>query len=377
VSQDVWETAAEVEAPLLKDAPFVQELSVNGAARYTDYSTVGASVTWKVGLDWHVNDDIRFRATRSHDIRAPTLSELFAAPGRGTMTSQDYLTNTIATIPVITGGNPNLKPEIGDTTTAGAVWKPRFLPGFTASLDGYLIVISNALYSVMGSILAAQQACYNRGGTSPFCDLQTRPFPITNTTPANAVTSWKNIQINIAGVETYGADLELNYAANLFERPFSVRMAVNYQPHLQFNTPCLLNLEHAGVAYSTNSLYPAPVWASAIFLHYKATDALTIDMLEHWRAPMGLKDNPSTIWANPGIKAFYTTNLNLSYALPATQWKGPGNLSLFLNIANLFDAVPPPAAFYSAQSQPGQFGGFAIGDDPVGRYFTAGARFRY
>jgi iron complex outermembrane recepter protein len=47
---------------------------------------------------------------------------------------------------------------------------------------------------------------------------------------------------------------------------------------------------------------------------------------------------------------------------------------VFLNVQNLLDKTPPPAAFYSAQTQPGQFGGFAVGDDPIGRYWTLGLR---
>jgi len=48
-----------------------------------------------------------------------------------------------------------------------------------------------------------------------------------------------------------------------------------------------------------------------------------------------------------------------------------------VNVQNLFDAKPPASALFAAIGIPGQFGGFAIGDDPVGRYMTAGVRIKF
>ena len=72
VNQTVAEGALEFNVPLLKDLPFVQGLDLNAAGRFTNYNTNGDVQTWKVGLEWHVNDDLSFRGTRSLDIRAPT-----------------------------------------------------------------------------------------------------------------------------------------------------------------------------------------------------------------------------------------------------------------------------------------------------------------
>ncbi len=92
VSNNVWEVALEVGAPLLKDLPLIQSLDLNAGVRYTDYSTSGAVQTWKIGLDYHVNEEVRFRATTSVDIRAPTLNDLFS-PVQSSITSfTDLLT---------------------------------------------------------------------------------------------------------------------------------------------------------------------------------------------------------------------------------------------------------------------------------------------
>lgn len=373
VSQDVREAAYEFDAPLLKDVPAVESLNLNGAVRRTSYSTSGSYTTWKVGLDWHVNDALRFRGTTSRDIRAPTLDELFSPQTVGRQTSTDLLTGQTPTVPLYGGGNPDLTAEIGETSTAGLVWRPQFAPGFSLTLDAYHIEISNALSSVLGTVTTAQQACYASGGTSPYCALQTRPNGFTDASPANAVTSWRSININIAKVETYGLDLELNYAGTLLDRRFSLRGFVNWQPHLNFNTPGLSDLDHGGVAYSTNALYPAPQVKASVMAHYDVTDRFSVDVMERWRSSMTMKNNPNHVWINPRVASVAYTSLNLSYDFS----EQPGRAQLFLNVQNLFDKDPPAAAFYSAQTQPGQFGGWAVGDDPIGRYYTGGIRVKF
>ncbi len=76
---EVAEGYVETVVPLLKGLDF------NGAARYTSYSTSGQVETWKAGLTYKPIDDITFRATKSRDIRAPNLSEMFST-GNGAST---------------------------------------------------------------------------------------------------------------------------------------------------------------------------------------------------------------------------------------------------------------------------------------------------
>jgi outer membrane receptor protein involved in Fe transport len=373
VSQSVAEGAVEADIPLIKDAPFIQALSINGAARYTSYSTSGDYTTWKIGVDWRVDDTLTLRATRSRDIRAPTLNDLFAPVSVQLFNSQDFLTGlSPANVPLYAGGNRNLQSEIGETTTAGFVWKPRFLPGFSLAVDGFDIRITNAIANEQGTLQQVQLGCYASGGTSPYCALIQRPFPITNTTAANVVTAWYGEQINIASVETYGLDLEANYAGRLFDRPFTARVLTSWVPHLRIIVPTLSDFDQAGVAYTTNPLYPTPNLSLTGLLHFSVTDQLAVDVMERWRAPLTMKDG-AQVWTNPNVAAFATTNLTVTYSIPRSQI---GKVDVFLNMQNLFNANPPRAAFFSHQT-PGDFGGWALGDDIVGRYFTVGARLRY
>ncbi|MDB5458012.1 MAG: TonB-denpendent receptor, partial [Caulobacter sp.] len=134
---NVKEAYAEVAIPLLKDLPLIQSLDLNAAGRVTDYSTSGRVETWKVGLSYVPFDDLRLRATVSRDITAPTLYQLFQ--GKQVIANLDIDLHTGASAQYTNeiGGNPNLTPEIGSMVVVGAVYSPSWLPGFTASVDGY------------------------------------------------------------------------------------------------------------------------------------------------------------------------------------------------------------------------------------------------
>ncbi|MDP8913024.1 MAG: TonB-dependent receptor, partial [Pseudomonadota bacterium] len=143
-------------------------LQFNGAVRATDYSTSGYVTTWKVGATWEPIEDIRFRATRSRDIRAPNLNELFQAGTSRTDTVDNPFTPQLGdrlTFRETTTGNLNLRPEKADSFSAGVVLQPRFLGGFSASADFFEVKVEDAI----GQLFA--QAIVNRcfEGRQEFC----------------------------------------------------------------------------------------------------------------------------------------------------------------------------------------------------------------
>jgi iron complex outermembrane receptor protein len=150
----VKEAFAEANIPLLADRPIVQALNFNGAVRVSDYSTSGSIWSWKLGLVWDVMDSLKFRGTRSRDIRAASLTELFsqATTLYGAVNDLGRRGSPSTFAVLRSGGNPNLQPEIADTLTFGAVLTPSFISGFDFSVDYYNIKISDAI-----TALTAQQ----------------------------------------------------------------------------------------------------------------------------------------------------------------------------------------------------------------------------
>jgi len=107
------------------------------------------------------------------------------------------------------------------------------------------------------------------------------------------------------------------------------------------------------------------------FLHYDVTDALALDVLQRWRDAMKLSGVPGEVWSNNRLEAFGTTNVTLTYKAPVRF-----ETELFLSIQNLFDATPPTGGFTGNGTRAGLRDGYAIGDNPLGRYLTIGLRAR-
>src|SRR5690606_7367342 len=129
----VAEAFFETVVPLAKGLPGAQALDLNAAIRRTDYSTSGLVSTWKLGATWQPIDDLRFRVTRSRDIRAPNLNELFAAGTANTNSVIDRFNNDQnVQYQGLSVGNLSLVPEKADTLGIGVILQPRFLDGFTA-----------------------------------------------------------------------------------------------------------------------------------------------------------------------------------------------------------------------------------------------------
>ena len=352
--------------------PFAQDVNLDLAARYTDYDTSGAATTWKVGLDWHVNDALKFRATRSRDIRAPNLNDLYQPLTITTGTFTDLLTGQNPTVTITAGGNANLEPEVGNTTTAGLVYKPSWLTGASFALDGYYIDITGAITNVQGTNPTVQQQCYLSGGTSPYCQLQVRPNGYTDTSAANAATAFYSEVINISDIKTYGADFEGNYATHLFNNPLNLRALVTWQPHILYLQPGLHNVDMGGVSYSSNALQASPKVRMTLIADYTVGN-FTAAVQERWRSNLKWTGDSSQIFSTPPTPALAYTNINLSYMFKSTS---VGDVQVFLNAQNLFDKQPPAAAFVGANGNIGVFGGYALGDDPIGRYVTLGLRLK-
>jgi len=362
VSQTVKEVAIEGDVPLLKDVPFFQSLSVNGAFRYTDYNTSGSVETWKAGVDWHINDSITLRGTRSRDIRAPNLNDLFAPQLINPAGTSDLHTGVVGQAPFISESNPDLKPEVAYTWTAGIVLQPTFIPHFSMSVDWYKIVINNAITGIAGWDSAIQQICENSNGTSSYCDLIHRPGPFSDRSPANTADAYYSRPQNAQVLKTDGIDFEMNYRTDLAGGSLSLRNLVSYQPHLttvQF--PGAPQQEAADTGGQAK-------WRGTSFLDYTFGD-FSVDIQERWHVSTDWNSNHSLVYLNGRLPAAAWTNLTFTANIKPFQY--------FISVSNLFNKQPTPFGNIGGSSGvPGLFGGYVSGDDTLGRYFTMGVRLR-
>lgn len=367
--QKISEGAVEVDIPLLSDFVIAKSLNLNAAGRYTHYNTSGSVKTWKVGLDWHLNDELRFRATRSRDIRAPNLNDLYAPVNVNPSGFNDLHTGGItATVPVESAGNPNLVPEVAQTFTVGGVYRPAWLPGFSLAVDYYQIRMKNAIGGVSGSNASVQRECETSNGTSVLCDLISRPLPFADRSPANFPTRAFSRSLNLATLYTRGIDAEANYNTTLGAGNLNLRGLLAWQPKLeQSNFPGSPTLNRAGAA-------GLPSVRITGFINYDINN-FSINLQERWHNSTRRSSDPTLVFDAPRVAARAYTDMTLSYRLKAAN---DMSAQLFVTVQNLFDQDPYPVVGVGAPSTvPGFFVPVTNGDDPIGRYFTAGVRFRF
>jgi len=367
ISQDVLEGAAEINVPLLQGLPMVEALTVNAAARYTSYETVGDYWTWKVGADWEVFNDLRLRGTISRDIRAPTLSDLFAPTSVVVGSYTDLLTNTTALTPGINESNTELTAEIGHTWTVGFVYSPSFAPGVSLSVDYYDLRIEDAITTVQGFANSTQNGC-NVDNVQLYCDLIVR-------NAAGAVTDYIIRPVNLSEISTYGVDAELGYSATLFGRPASVRALAAWQPHIYYRQPSVPTLDQGGVAFGSSGLTASPEWRVTGTASVSPVENFRVDLLYRWRSSLAVSSVEANFAAGDDrIDPYGNLSLNLAWQAEDDRL---GQAEFFVNIQNLFDTDPALANATGSANSPGGFNGYVVLDDPIGRYFTSGVRVRF
>lgn len=227
----IYEFFGEVAVPLLRDSALGKRLDLDAAIRQTHYSNSGSVTTWKVGGSYSPFDGLRFRATRSRDIRAPNLSDLFlGGTGSNNVSVRDPVTNTNPVFNTVTSGNPNLQPEIANTFTGGVVYSPSWLSGFNASVDYFDIKVKDAI------VAQTAQQIVDRctSGDQSACGPVTRTnnvITFINLSPQNlAVERERGLDIEASYRTTLGADTRLQLrviATHLFTRYLDDGISIN------------------------------------------------------------------------------------------------------------------------------------------------------
>ena len=400
----------ELRIPILKDLPFAKFLTLTPSGRFDHYSTFGDALTWKIGGEWQVIDDIRARGSYSTGFRAPSTAELFGghaisyisvdgdpcdsraagfngnsnaglgslAPGSACFTQLSARGLTPAQIAtyqspennlsadqrgLIVGGNQQLKPELSRSWNLGAVITPTFLPGFTFNGDYYEIKITNSILD--GGIAnnagpdIVVLGCYVSQNPA-YCSQITRG--------AGGIFQIGSLNANLGLNQVRGMDLEATYstdAANL-TLPVPGSFVIDLQAEREFlNTtqnPDLSTNEFVGFFnYANDSIQPR--WKATASVDYHLEDlGLHYDM--RYIGDTANLDGSTPKYGNALPEIFYH-DIAVSYDLPEM---GPSKSTrLIVGINNLFDKNPP---FLNGDSI-GKSNSLAGPYDVIGRFFFA------
>jgi iron complex outermembrane recepter protein len=354
-SVTVKEFFAETIVPLLKDKPLVRSLELNAAARDTDYSTSGNVTTWKVGMTYTPIEGVLLRGTKSRDIRAPDLTDLYS---HGVIATTTYIDYGLPGNPsgnstqVVTTGNPNLKPEVASTQTIGITWEPPQVPGLHVAVDTYKILLKDNIASL--GVQGVIDSCYgaqNYPLTPANCALIDRN-PVTGN-----ITEVINETLNLAYQRNSGVDYELGYRfplSKLFDKlrgNLSLR-ALAAQLNQQAVNNLLVTIDEAG----SETL---PTWRWTVETTYD-NGPYTLFLQGNYVSPtvqdttFGTKD----ILNNNYPSQFYL-NGSLTYTL-FDNGHG-GRMRVTANATDITNRVP-------IGTGPG---------DPLGRRYSLGVRFSY
>lgn len=330
------------------EAPLMHSLSLSLSGRYDHYSDFGSTTNPKVGIDWQPVDGLTLRGTYGRSFRAPGLRDLGSTvgsyysaaglvdafgvrdPSRGAAQ-----VNTLLLI----GGNKSLKPERARTFSVGADLRPRFLPGFSASVTFYDIVYNDVIGTPygLGSLIFTDPTFASRVVRNPTAAqvsaalVNTVPFFFTFA----AVPTFGNLldlrQGNFGVRKTNGLDFDVNYHRQVPFGTVFAGVAGNYifTYKTQFSaTSTESNSLQAGVPRTTLrttlGVIAGPVTvANFVNYHSGVTSA--------YATPTG-----SSLYT---AKGYTTVDLRLSVRLPNTGFAKGTELSMQIN--DLFDATPP------------------------------------
>lgn len=377
--------------------PLPWKFEFTGAARVTSYSRSGTVVTWKAGLSWQPIDDLRLRITRSRDIRAPNLSELFQAGTRNTNTVSDPWQNNVAIRYTQTvAGNLNLQPEKADTLGVGLVYRPSFIPGLGISVDYYDIKINGAIGTL------GPQAIVDRCFEQTNVELCNRLQAVVNNVPIAFGSPGFSLANGAPGVQEFLiANSPFNFLANR-SRGIDIEVSYNFDlDKIIRNAPGTVSLRglatHFITATQSNGVDPPtdsagenafggpPDW------NYRLTLAYTTERFNFQLIGRGLSDGvynndfvectsncPATnsinrTIANNRIKGAFYIDTYLAYNLPFDKFKP----QVFLRVTNLFNRDPVLIGKGPSDNSNVDTGINQTLYDFLGRTFRVGLRFNW
>ena len=360
----VREVFTEIGIPLLDHKPMAQSLGLEAGYRWSDYSLGFKTNTYKFGVEYAPDSDVRVRASYSRAIRAPNILELYLPQAVGldgntdpcagatptATAAQCALTgvsaaqyghigaNSASQYNGLAGGNPNLTPEKSDTYSAGIVITPHFLHDFSMSFDYFNIKLVDTIGAIGADTIINN--CISTGNPT-FCDAIHRdPNGSLFKTNAGYI---RDTNVNFGALTTRGVDAKLNY-----------RMPIDNFGSLLFNLEGtrLINLGTqpltGGPAYDCAGYYgttcgaPDAKWRH-VFNTTWATPWSGFDLTARWRFLSGA--DSEQISPNPQLAGS---------ALPLTQHIKPysyfdlsANMSLYkmfklqVGVNNVLDKDPP------------------------------------
>jgi outer membrane receptor for ferrienterochelin and colicin len=362
-SRDNWSAFVEFSLPLLEN------LELELAARYDDYSDFGSTTNPKVAARWDVSDAFAVRGSWGTGFRAPSLAQIGLGPSQESLFFSDtygcavnlaYCATTDYV--VIFSGNPDLEAEESENFNFGLTVNP--LESLSVSVDYWDITQEKKIDDVPFGFL------YNS-----FCNDQNSTVCVRGTPlPGESLGALQSVStsfINIGEQSVTGIDLSTSYATDI--GPGSLSLNLYYSYLLDFDR---VELDSTGANFVTRPLageyeYPETRWS--LTGNYEVGDWGLFTQLyyigEFEDTPDSDFDGNLDYDTNQSrmVDSFLTVNLQASYS-------GFNNTRLMVGIENLFDEDPP---FAIGDGDTDLYGYVSSQHSPRGMFWYARATFSF
>ena len=346
----VREVYGELNVPVWEFATG-QSITTNLGYRKSDYTTSGIVDSWKIGLDVTLFEDLRWRITKSRDVREPNLSErYFTGAGGGTINDPAFGGAVNNSLTILPSPNPGLQTEQGDTITTGFVYQPSFaewVDGMQLAIDWFEIDLDKSI-GLYGGQSIVNDCFFTK---DPFACSLVKRDPVSN-----QVQQILNVQTNSGGAQTRGVDVELQYSAepNFFasqEEDFTVRAMVGYLSERSTTSA-------AGIYTNFVKRISTPEYTALATFNYNIADFGFMLQSTYYDSTLSNGNNegltgPNSNWVegvdvNDNTVASQTVfNMGVNYGREMTDG---GDWQVGFNVNNLFDRDPPIIAGAGGQA---------------------------
>jgi iron complex outermembrane receptor protein len=374
-SQDSYYAYGELNLPLVsagQGIAGIDRLNLSGAVRYERYPGVDAVATPKLGIIYAPTADIAIKGSWGRSFRAPTLFQqyqvrsalLYPAASLG---GAGYPAG--ATVLLVQGGNPALKPERAGTWTATMEFTPHAVPGLRLQL-GYFSTrytdrivtpisfqaqaLSNPLYAGQVALAPGANAVVAAiADAAQFFNVSGQVY-----NPGKVVAIVDNSNVNAGRQSIHGVDFLADYRTDLGGSRGTLGVALNasYLESNQQLTPGAPVLAKAG------TLFNPPHWRGRGSITWNQGGLTLNATASHIGGVADIRSTPAL-----SVEGMNTLDFTARYAFGAVQ--GPlRGLELSLTLQNAFDDHPTTIAtsVYSDTAYD------STNYSPVGRYIGIG-----
>jgi iron complex outermembrane receptor protein len=340
--------------------PISDQLELQLAGRYDDYSDFGNTTNPKVALRWAPSDEVTLRASWAQGFRAPSLAQVGLGPSQKSVFFVDRYRCEATGLDcesldynIEFAGNPDLEAEESESWNVGAIWAPTQELGL--SVDIWSITQDNKIDEQQFGLVYDTE-CNNQD--SEIC---VRLDP-QGSASLGVIQKIFNTYQNVSSQEAAGIDLSANYMLTL-----------NDYGDVKFNLDWsyLTEFEKDGLDYTGEYGYPEHRWLFGTTWSKGAFDAnLNISFVGEF------EDTPDIDF--DGVLDFEENTSRMVDSQVLVDIQGGYNVTdtirLVLGVNNVLDEEPP---FAIGDGDSDLYGYVGSIHNPRGRFVYTKATFRF